>query len=186
VQKYTVTRYAFSELSSAAQERAITDWRNDKASEDSSWWLTPLLEEHLDNELGNNTSDLKIYYSLSYCQGDGVALEGRITPESAPLLTWPAGAAYAYIKHSGRYYHERSFSLTVETDEGDEIEGKPVEVLLNQLRDVCVSLEKIGYKALEEELEESSIREQIESCTDADWTADGKYSIITEPQEILA
>ena len=186
MQKYTVTRYAFSELSPEAQEKAVTDWQNNKWQQDSSWWLTPMLEERLDEELGSDNQDLKIYYSFSYSQGDGVALEGRITPETAPLLTWPAGAAYAYLKHSGHYYHSRSFSLTVETDEGDEIEGEAVTVLLNQLRDVCDTLEKIGYKAIEEDMKESSIREEIELNTEADFTAEGKLARITEPQEINA
>ena len=186
MQRYTVTRYEFSELSPEAQERAVNDWRDDKASDDCSWWLTPLLEDHLDDQLGSEDQQLNIYYSLSYCQGDGVALEGRITPATAPLLTWPAGAAYAYFKHSGHYSHAYSFSCTVEADEGDEIEGPAVDVLLNQLREVCFSLEKIGYKALEADLEESNIREEIENNTDADFTAEGKLARITEPQEINA
>lgn len=186
MQRYTVTRYSFSELSPQAQEKAINDWRNSKANDDCSWWLTPLLEDHLADELGSHENELSIYYSLSYCQGDGVALDGRITPETAPLLTWPAGASHAYIKHTGRYSHAYSFSLTVENDEGDEIEGEGVNVLLEQLRDVCRTLEKIGYKAIEADLEDSNIREEIENNTDADFTAEGKLARITEQQEVPA
>lgn len=186
MQRYTVTRYAFSELSPEAQEKAITDWRNDKWSDDSSWWLTPLLEDQLSSELGSEDQEMSVYYSLGYCQGDGVALDGRITPETAPLLTWPAGASHAYIKHTGRYSHAYSFSLTVENEEGDELKGPAVAILLQQLRDTCRTLEKIGYKAIEADLEDSSIREEIENNTDADWTAEGKLARITEPQEIMA
>ena len=186
MQHFTVTRYTFEELSPEAQERAITDWQNDKARDDASWWLTPLLEDHLDEELGSDKQDLTIYYSLSYSQGDGVALEGSLTPETAPLLLWPTGAAHAYIKHSGHYYHERSFYLTVETDEGEEITGDAVDVLLNQLRDVCVSLEKVGYKAIEADLDADNVRAEIIDCTDDVFTVEGKYSVITEPQGVNA
>jgi len=186
MQRYTVTRYSFEELAPEVQEKVIENWRNDKWREDSTWWLTPLLTEHLDDQLGSEDQDLTLYYSLSYCQGDGVAIEGRLTPETAPLLSWPADAAYAYIKHSGHYYHYKSFSVTLETDEGEEVTGSAADIFTAQLRDICKDLERVGYKAIEADMSEKSIREDILANTDDDWTAEGKFSRITEPQEVMA
>ena len=186
MQRYTVTRYNYDELSPEAQEKALKWWREQKWADDSSWWLTPMLEEHLDEQLGSDSQDLKLYYSLSYCQGDGVAIEGRLTPADAPLLSWPEGAAYAYIKHSGHYYHWNSFSVSLETDEGDEVAGPNADIFTQQLRSICKDLEKIGYKAIEADMADDSILEDIRSNTEDDWTAEGKLSRVTEPQEVMA
>jgi len=186
MQRYTVTRYTYDELSPEAQEKALEWWRNTEWQDDWSWWLNPLLQEHLDDQLGSEGADLKIYYSFSYSQGDGVAIEGRLSPADAPLLSWPEGAAYAHLKHSGHYYHYNSFSVNLESDEGDAIESPGSEIFTKQLRDICKDMERIGYKAIEDQMSDESISEAIRANTDDDWTAEGKLSRITEPQDVMA
>jgi hypothetical protein len=186
MQRYTVTRYTYDELGPEAQEKALEWWREQKWADDSSWWLTPMLQEHLSDALGSESQDLKLYYSLSYSQGDGVAIEGRLTPADAPLLSWPEGAAYAYLKHSGHYYHEYSFSVNLESDEGDDVAGDAADIFTQQLRDICKDLESVGYKAIEADLADDSILEDIRANTEDDWTAEGKLSRVTEPQDVMA
>lgn len=71
-----ITTYKFDELSSTAQKKAI-EWMRKCRMED--------IEDN--NEIKNffkemlaeaGLSGLKIYFSLNYCQGDGVAFDGTI------------------------------------------------------------------------------------------------------------
>ncbi len=57
-------------------------------------------------------ADITVRWSLSYCQGDGVALSGRLEREPFSSLTWPDGVTSVTFRHSGRYTHEQSFDIT--------------------------------------------------------------------------
>lgn len=66
--------YAFNELSAEAKENVKKWWIDGNI--DLSYIFTEDIEQHL-NELFPN-SDLKIQYSLSYCQGDGLNIYGEL------------------------------------------------------------------------------------------------------------
>jgi hypothetical protein len=87
-------------------------------------------------------SNLDVRWSLSYCQGDGVAFHGTLNREDAEALTWPDYVTAVRFDHVGRYTHEQSFTITyVATDQdGDEWDvaestGYSVRVLLDNVLD---------------------------------------------------
>ena len=184
---YTITRYSFDELSDEAKETAIAERRNLASSEDISWLLEMCLNDELAELLGTSSPqprtvfitrpDLSLYFSLSYSQGDGVALDGQITPATAPGLSWPNGAVYGYVKHRGRYYHEHSFTLTLCDEEGNEIESA---LMLEELRGICRKLAREGYSIMEHDQSRENAIEWIENNTADDYTAEGKFKPITE------
>lgn len=66
--------YAFSELSREAKDKAKYDFL---CSELRNWDFQDMIENQVNIDFPH--SDLKIQYSLSYCQGDGVNLYGKLS-----------------------------------------------------------------------------------------------------------
>ena len=83
-----IKAYTFPELTGEAKEKAKEWYLND---ETLSWELTNNYESDLSCIFPN--SDLKVQWSLSYCQGDGVNIYGSVNMEDIfvlskmPLLT---------------------------------------------------------------------------------------------------
>jgi hypothetical protein len=184
---YAVNRYTFNELKGEARELAIK-----KMQERLSRWLdeqeiTDYLEYEVEKELGALPNDITLNYSLSYCQGDGVAIYGRIKKEEAPTLTWPEGVAYIeLVKNSwGTHYsHWNTFNVEFYDEEGEWKEGS--EVIEKQLREVCRVLEYRGYKYIEDQTNEASAIEYLEQNYEDEFTLAGNLDpiTITDTEEI--
>ena len=98
MKEYIVTRYSFEELSPEAQEKALEAWRYSLNRELPEYFLEEAMLEELAREITGaydlpGADDLRISYSLSYCQGDGVSFTGKVLKENAPGLSWPDSAA---------------------------------------------------------------------------------------------
>jgi hypothetical protein len=151
--EYTVRRYSFSELNEEARNKAIEDTRDRLLEWLREEEITDYLEGKLEEDLGSLPEDITIAYSLSYCQGDGVALYGRIYKSEAPDLSWPEGSLYVDLERnswSNHYSHYNSFNVVVR-DESDylvELAESPIE---EQLRHLCKRLETLGYRYIENE-----------------------------------
>jgi hypothetical protein len=151
--EYTVRRYSFSELNEEAQSKAIEDTRNRLLEWLREEEITDYLEGKIEEDLGSLPKEITIAYSLSYCQGDGVALYGRIYKSEAPDLSWPEGSLYVDLERnswSNHYSHYNSFNVVVR-DESDylvELAESPIE---EQLRHLCKRLETLGYRYIENE-----------------------------------
>ncbi len=77
--------FTFPELNGEAKEKAKEWYLND---ETLSWELTDSYESDLSCIFPN--SDLKVQWSLSYCQGDGVNIYGSVNMEDIfPFLKMP-------------------------------------------------------------------------------------------------
>lgn len=191
MQEYIVKRYSFEELSPEAQSTAMR-WAQNMLLNDEYQWMFDNLQEFAARELrGGELGDhnlpkqLDLYYSLNYCQGDGVCFAGRLERQYAPLLSWPEKAAYAYMKHVGHYYHENSFTLELCDEEGEEVtEG--VEIMLEQLRDVCRSIERHGYKCLEAAGSEENVKEWLINNCDDELTESGQHDPLDSSQKVGA
>jgi hypothetical protein len=99
--------------------------------------------------------DLKVFYSLSHCQGDGAMFEGLID----------IGEAVFRVKQSGRYYHYNSKNIELVflrindeevysqdfTEEQDKEADRLTEWFNDEYVTICGHLEKIGYEIIEEE-----------------------------------
>lgn len=132
-------------------------------SEDEFYFLKDELEEYLKEKLIKNKlkyfKDLNIYFSLSYCQGDGVVFLGTIETDKAQF----------FIKHSGNYNHEYSKEIDIifikkgkkyiYPDEFDEKCFKKSEELIKEFDDlyisICKDIEKYGYNVIESQQKEN-------------------------------
>ena len=151
---YTVRRFTFSELNEGARERAISKLQDTLLEYLDEREITDYLRGQIEGALGGYPDeDIEIAYSLSYCQGDGVAIYGMLRRSDAPDLTWPVNADHVTLTRNSwghHYSHYNSFSVDVCDEEGEiveEVEGN--RVLETQLRDLCRELERAGYKYIE-------------------------------------
>jgi hypothetical protein len=158
----TIYLYRFDELSKEAKDKAIEYFRE----QEEFYFLEDDMKNELDNILDDNEDikaigETKVYYSLSYSQGDGVMFEGQFKMSKYPNLIFE-------VKHSGHYYHE--YSKTTEIIE-DFDEGEPMST--NEYRkadlefekwylETCINLKKYGYEVIEYEQSDEAITEFIE------------------------
>lgn len=163
----TIELYTIEELKEKyplGYEKAISDMRSDN----DYYFLSESIEERLKDLLSENDiteeGDTKVFYSLSYCQGDGVMFQGD--------FKWK-GNNYA-IKHSGHYYHYNSKNIDATDEEGEYIDEQDFNDLYVS---ICEQLERYGYDYIEAENEESNI---VENCIANDYTfeSDGKMNNI--------
>lgn len=154
MKEYKVQRYAFSELNEGARERAIAKAQQSLLEYLDEREISDYLRGQIEAALGGYPDDdIEIAYSLSYCQGDGVAIYGMIRRSDAPDLTWPEGADHVTMTRNSyghHYSHYNSFSVDICDEEGeivDDFDG--TGILETQLRDLCRELERAGYKYIE-------------------------------------
>jgi hypothetical protein len=124
--------------------------------------LTEVLKEELQKNKISVISDLKVYYSLSYCQGDGFMFEGLIQTNKARFR----------IKQSGHYYHENSKEIFLEClfignkevyptemNKKQEKKAEEIEEEFNLLYvNICKEMEKEGYSFIESQEKENILR----------------------------
>jgi len=151
---YTVRRLAFSELNEGARERAILQLQDTLHEYLDEREITDYLRGQIESALGGYPDeDIEIAYSLSYCQGDGVAIYGMIRRADAPDLTWPVNADHVMLARNSyghHYSHYNSFSVDVCDEEGEIVDDSDgTRILETQLRDLCRELERAGYKYIE-------------------------------------
>lgn len=148
--------YKFEELSREAKDKAIQRWYenedypflNDDLTEELKYWLNEEKIEIVDG--------LKMYYSLSYCQGDGFCFIG----------TFKYDDFYVHITHVGNYYHKRSVNFEFENELGEEDNcgnDKGIRNFLDLYRAICDKLEKYGYDILEYRMNDEEFAEMSES-----------------------
>ena len=173
----SINRYAFSELSPEAQAKAIEKIRESEYENFPQYLLSEIMDQEASNLLFDHfnglDSNLKLYYDLSHSQGSGVALAGEIFAKDKPNLTLPEACYRIVITHSGRYYHEYSFSVELFDENYEEIEG--AERVLEELRDTCKRLEKIGYKWERDYFSDDNLKEIAINAGEV-FTSSGNWS----------
>lgn len=153
----TYTVYKFDDLDKEAQERAL-DWFREHEEypflyEDMQYKLEELLKQHKVRYDDAPT----VYYSLSWCQGDGAMFEGRVYWRQYTID----------IKQSGNYYHYNSKNFDINLTNGNNISMETyerVEREFNELYvDICGELERYGYAQIDYILSEEAIKETIDA-----------------------
>lgn len=158
--------YFFGDLSENAKEKARGWWRDNDDMPFLGSHLTNIIKEKLEEKgfkvLGNTAEDdLKIFFSLSYCQGDGVSFEVTLSRN---------GITYE-VNQSGRYVHELALDVIAErTSDGHELEVS--EETMQELRDACKETERVGYDEIEYESSPEYIDEIMEA-NEYTFTAEG-------------
>jgi hypothetical protein len=147
--------YKFDELKKETQEKVINRFREQNEieflEESLTDYMFQLLEEH---NLKPLNDDAKLYYSLTYCQGDGVCFVGRFNSPLNYLIV---------INHKGNYYHKRSVEISIMDETGEELQDEKVfNIFKNLYEEICDKIEKQGYAIIENENSEETIKENIE------------------------
>ena len=193
MKQVTVSRTVFTldELSDTARQNALEkmcaymhEWiEADQITEYLNGELLAMLTgEHIgeisSKELAKRTG-LKMEYSLSYCQGDGVAIYGEIYAADAPKLEWHNAytARITRNEYGNHYSHYNTFSVEVfgEDENGNytTLDGDTGEAITDQFRDICKELARLGYKQIEWLTGEENIREHLEYGDARRFTEDG-------------
>lgn len=176
----------FSELGREAQEFAVSEERNrpDRFDWDDAEFLTEDFKTQL-AEFG--FEETEVFWSLGYCQGDGVAFYGCVHPESLKEKDRKAKRLVAaleavgdelYIEIAGKnshYHHWNSMTVEIEFENKIDDEDLPArlkiarpalrenleEYLADKVKEISRELEKSGYAEIEYAHDEDSIREEL-------------------------
>jgi hypothetical protein len=160
----TFNLYTFDELSEKAKEKALKDWNDHYNGE---LFLEDNLREYVHEELKErgfspvaiSTSAnpaIKVYYSLSYSQGDGLMFESDIKEEKT-------GNTYC-ISHAGHYYHERSANINGYDKDGEELPEKDITAFNESIYiPICKEVRDLGYKEIEYYQSEENFREMCDA-----------------------
>jgi hypothetical protein len=163
MKKITIEVYTFDELSDEAKEKA-REWYREGID-------YPFLEEFMNEfiydkltEAGYMVDDLKVLYSLTYSQGDGVSFTAKLTK----------GLETYQVNRSGHYVHERTMDVYHETEDGEETEEPEV---LEEMRKIAKEAEKAGYKYIEYEESNEAVDETIRA-NEYPFTKNGERRVI--------
>lgn len=201
MREITVKLFNFNELNKEAQEKAIEDWRNKGNA--FNYDDVEVLTDNFRYELKNYgfDDDVRVEWSLEYCQGDGVAFYGSIDLEKVLLnhlddftkdeqrrLYWlnnEYGISIETVRNSygRRYSHANTMDVNVDCDYHvdyrqtelyDEVLKKLEEVVLNDIQSLSHKLESQGYEFIERMESDEFIREFFECNDDCyEFTEDG-------------
>ncbi len=176
----------FSELARQAQEFAVSEEQSrvDRFDWDDAEFLTEDFKTQL-AEYGFEGTE--VFWSLGYCQGDGVAFYGRVYAENLKekdldvkrlIAALEAASDELCIEITGRnsYYHHWN-SMTVEIEFENEIDDEDLparlkiarpalrenleEYLAEKVKEVSRELEKSGYAEIEYRTGEETIRADL-------------------------
>jgi len=161
-----ISLYDYKELSDEAKVKALEKHNADGEmyflEDNLSEYLSELLKEN-----NINSDDEKLFYSLSYCQGDGVCFVGNFEYKGITFN----------VTHNHRYYHSNSPTIEAEhADDGDELKNDLIDVLeaefIEVYKEICDKIEKSGYEQIEYEHSEENF---IDLCDANEYTfeADG-------------
>lgn len=151
MQTKTYNTYTFDELDEKAKEKARDWW---KQGNDYPFLKEAMTEYAIDllaeNKIKSN--DIKVFYSLSYSQGDGAMIELRGTWKSYDVV----------VKQSGHYYHYNSKTIDLESSKtGKDASQKVYDEFDDIYVDICQKLARYGYDYIEEEDSDERVDENI-------------------------
>jgi len=176
----------FSELCREAQEFAVSEERN--RADRFDWDDAEFLTEDFKTQLAEyGFEETEVYWSLGYCQGDGVAFYGRVYPESLKekdskakrlIAALEAAGDSLYIEITGandHYHHWNSMTVEIEFENETDDEEKPARLkiarpalrenlevyLAEKVKEISRELEKSGYAEIEYAHGEEAIRSEL-------------------------
>lgn len=168
MREITYKVYLFDELPKESQQKAIEKWRQDDdlpfLHEDMEYKLTELLQE---NKI--KTTDHKVYYSLSYCQGDGAMFEMQGT------WNYYGKKYYLMIKHYGHYNHKYERIIEMQEVDGTMANEKAEKKFTAIYENICDELKKYGYDCIEYQQSDECITETLKA-NDYEFTLNGSIA----------
>jgi len=160
MKQITVNLYDIDELKAQypdGYEKALEKWRDNN----DYYGLNGYMQEYCKELITENQIKLvggykmQVFYSLSYCQGDGAMFEGTFLYRDKYYVT---------VRQSGHYYHYNSKDIIVEEEDidGNEVDTDEIEKEFNDIYiDICKKLAISGYNFIEAENEEDNILETM-------------------------
>lgn len=176
----------FAELNEEAKEFAISCEREDENRFD--WDDAEFLTEDFKMQLTEyGFEDMEVYWSLGYCQGDGVAFYGRVDAENLKKKDSTIKSLIGQLEASGdeisieitgrnnHYHHWNSMTVEVEFENETDDEDLPSrlkialpnlreeleEYLGDKIKEFSRELKKSGYAEIEYRYDENAIREEL-------------------------
>lgn len=191
----TVKLYKYSELTEEVKEK-VRDWYREIQRElgDYTQAVSEFFREEL-HTLGYPTG--QVYWSLSNCQGDGMAFYGSIDRENLPkirnrvlsrsskarsvtdkaLMNSVASMTINDINHYYNHYNSMSVSLEAECGVSNKLHCLLYELAMaisDDIKEVSKDLEHKGYKIIEDMEEDEYIDDEIENRDDWEFYANGE------------
>jgi len=181
----------FDELSDEAKEFAVENEKNSgrRFDDDDAAFLTEDFQHQL-NEKGFEA--VKVFWSLGYCQGDGVGFYGRVHTEDLKAKDRRAKKLIERLETAGdeisieltganNWYHHRN-SMTVEVDFENEAEDEDLPARLKialpiwredfesylseKVKEISGELEKSGYAEIDYRYEDETIERDLSERED--------------------
>ena len=176
----------FDELKKEAQEFAVSEEQN--GGERFNWDDAQLLTGDFKQQLATRGFEsVEVYWSLGYCQGDGVAFYGRVWAQDLKAKDEQAKVLIERLERAGdaiaieitgannHYHHWNSMTVEVEFDsdlKDDDLPARlkiarPVwraefeEYLSVKVKDISRELEKSGYAEIEYQTSEETIKQDL-------------------------
>ena len=176
----------FAELGEKAQEFAVTNERD--GGDRFDWDDARILTEDFKAQIAERGfEDVEVYWSLGYCQGDGVAFYGRVDAEDLKRKDARAGILIERLEAagdeilieitgaSGHYHHWNSMTVEIEFDNETRDEDLPSrlkiarplwreeleEYLSETVKEISRELEKYGYAEIEYRYDEKTIKDEL-------------------------
>lgn len=122
---------------------------------------------------------LTVEWSLSNCQGDGVAIYGTLNSDDAPNVNWHGASTATFTRnsHGNHYSHEHCMTVSLFSydEAGYEIDADTAttETFAEQFRDLCRELARSGYAEIENLTSEQAVIEYLEWSEPRRFTIDG-------------
>ena len=143
--------YDFEELDKEIQKKLIEE---EKRSEAEFYLDTFLIEdmqekakELLKKYFRKNATFLNVYYSFTYCQGDGAMIEFDLYYYNK----------FVKIRHNGNYYyHSRTFKIDDVSTYGEYLTDKQEEQLKAKIIKMNEELEKAGWQLVKYEPDDAT------------------------------
>lgn len=98
-------------------------------------------EELLEENKIKIVKDFKVYYSLNNSQGDGFQFNG--------VFKW--NKYDVYIKQYGHYYHSNAVEISINDDNGDDVEINIYDEFKQIFKKICCEVEIVGYSIINDE-----------------------------------
>ena len=155
VKQVPVSVYEFSELSKEAKEKAIKDWYELEDYPFLSEDLTELLKIKLQENGIEEIDGLKLYYSLSYSQGDGAMFIGRFKYKDIEVKI---------SSNSNHYSHSKTANFQYFDENGEDIdENETTKEFESLYHNICKEIEKEGYEIIDYRMTDEEFAEHCES-----------------------
>ena len=171
----TETVFLLEELSDTAREKALEKMRNVLYEWLDSSQITDYLNGELyaaltgiyDGEISKKELTkrvgLTVEWSLSHCQGDGVAIYGTLNSDDAPNVNWHGASTAIFTRnsHGNHYSHENCMNISLFSydENGYEIDADKAttETFAEQFRNLCRELARSGYAASDDLTSEQEV-----------------------------